>query len=101
MIQVVVEIKAKPGQRDAIVNAFKANVPAVHAEEGCIEYGAFIDAPGFGAFAPFGDDTFIVIEKWESAAHLKAHAKASHMVEYQAKVKDLIDTRTVHVLTPA
>jgi quinol monooxygenase YgiN len=67
MIQVVVEIIAKAGQRDAVLTAFKANVPAVHAEQGCIEYSAFVDAAGFGALAPYGDDTFIVIEKWESA----------------------------------
>jgi quinol monooxygenase YgiN len=101
MIQVVVEILAKPGQREAVLNAFKANVPAVHAEHGCIEYAAFIDAPGFGSLAPYGDDIFVVIEKWESASHLKAHAKATHTLEYQAKVKDLIESRTIHVLSPA
>jgi quinol monooxygenase YgiN len=101
MIQVIVEIVAKAGQRDAVLKAFKANVPAVHAEQGCIEYAASVDAPGFGSFARYGDDTFVVIEKWESASHLKAHAKAPHMLEYQAKVKDLIERRTIHVLSPA
>jgi quinol monooxygenase YgiN len=101
MIQVVVEILAKPGQREAVLNAFKANMPAVHAEQGCIEYAAFVDAPGFGSLAPYGDDIFVVIEKWESAPHLKAHAKAPHTLEYQAKVKDLIESRTIHVLSPA
>ena len=101
MIQVVVEILAKPGQREAVLNAFKANVPAVHAEQGCIEYAAFVDAPGFGSLAPYGDDIFVVIEKWESTSHLKAHAKAPHTLEYQAKVKDLIESRTIHLLSPA
>jgi len=101
MIQVVVEILAKPGQRDAVLQAFKANIPAVHAENGCIEYAAFVDAAGFGALAPYGDDTFVVVEKWESASHLKAHSKATHMLEYQAKVKDLIERRAIHVLSPA
>jgi quinol monooxygenase YgiN len=96
MISVVVKIQAKPGHRDAVLNAFKANVHAVHA--GCIEYAAFVDAAGFGPLAPYGDDTFVVIEKWESASHLKAHAKAPHTLEYQAKVKDLIESRTIHVL---
>ncbi len=53
------------------------------------------------ALGPYGDDTFVVVEKWESAAHLKAHAKAAHTLEYQAKVKDLIESRTIHVLSPA
>jgi quinol monooxygenase YgiN len=101
MIQVIVEIVAKAGQREAVLKAFKANVPAVHAEEGCIEYTAFLDAAGFGSLAPYGDNTFIVIEKWESATHLKAHAKAPHTLAYQANVKDLIESRTIHVLAPA
>jgi quinol monooxygenase YgiN len=101
MIQVVVEIVAKAGQREAVLKAFKANVPAVHAEEGCIEYTAFLDAAGFGSLAPYGDNTFIVIEKWESATHLKAHSKAPHTLAYQANVKDLIESRTIHVLAPA
>jgi quinol monooxygenase YgiN len=101
MIQVVVEIIAKPGQRDAVLQAFKNNVPAVRAEKGCIEYSAFLDASGFGSLPSYGADTFVVIEKWEAAADLKAHAKARHVVDYQAKVKDLIETRTVHVLSPA
>jgi quinol monooxygenase YgiN len=101
MIQVIVEIVAKAGQREAVLKAFKANVPAVHAEEGCVEYTAFLDAAGFGSLAPYGDNTFIVIEKWESATHLKAHAKAPHTLAYQANVKDLIESRTIHVLAPA
>ena len=40
MIHVVAVITAKPGMRAAILQAFQANVPAVKAEQGCIEYGA-------------------------------------------------------------
>ena len=101
MIHAVVEIVAKPDQRDAMLQAFKNNVPAVRAEKGCIEYSAFVDASGFSSLPGYGADTFVVIEKWEAAADLKAHAKAPHVVDYQAKVKDLIETRTVHVLSPA
>ncbi len=102
MIQVVVEFVTKPGQRGAVLAAFKANVPAVRAEKGCIAYAAFIDAPGFGAVAQRdGDDNFVVIEAWESLSHLKAHAEAPHMLEFVAKVNDLIVSRNIHVLTPA
>ena len=40
MIHVVAVITAKPGMRKAILQAFRANVPAVRAEKGRIEYGA-------------------------------------------------------------
>jgi quinol monooxygenase YgiN len=43
----------------------------------------------------------VVIEKWESEEHLKAHAVAPHMKEYGAKNKDLVASRTIHVLKPA
>jgi quinol monooxygenase YgiN len=102
MIHVVAIITAKPGNRDAILEAFRANMPAVHAEAGCIEYGPAIDAEGVGGFqTKFGPDTFLVIEKWESLDHLKAHAASPHMAAYGTKTKDLIASRVIHVLSPA
>ena len=102
MIHVVAIITAKPGNREAILEAFRANVPAVHAEAGCIEYGPAVDADGVGGFqTKFGADTFLVIEKWESPDHLKAHGASPHMAAYAAKTKDLIASRTIHVLSPA
>jgi quinol monooxygenase YgiN len=102
MIHVVAVITAKPGQREAILEAFRANMPAVRAEDGCIEYGPAIDAEGLGALqTKFGADTFVVIEKWRDADALKAHAAAPHMAAYAAKVKELIASRVIHVLSPA
>jgi len=102
MIHVIAIITAKPGQREAILEAFRANMPAVHAEAGCIEYGPTIDAEGMGGFqAKVGPDTFVVVEKWESLETLKAHAAAPHMAAYSARVKDLIASRVIHVLSPA
>jgi quinol monooxygenase YgiN len=102
MIHVLAVITAKSGQRDAILAAFNANVPAVQAEVGCIEYGAAIDAPNPLAFQTnYGPDTFVVIEKWASTEALKAHAAAPHMAAYGAKTKDLIASRVIHILSPA
>ncbi len=102
MIHVIAIITANPGQRAAILEAFHANMPAVHAEQGCIEYAPVIDAAGMGASqARIGDDTFMVIEKWESAEALAAHAKSAHMAAYAAKTKALVASRAVHILTDA
>jgi quinol monooxygenase YgiN len=102
MIHVVAILTAKPGQRAAILEAFRANIPAVRAEDGCIEYGPAIDAEGLGSFqTKFGPDTFVVIEKWRDAQALKAHAAAPHMAAYAGKVKDMIASRVIHVLSPA
>jgi quinol monooxygenase YgiN len=102
MIHVLAIITAKPGQRDAILREFHANIPAVRAEQGCIEYGPAIDAEGMGGFqTKFGPDSFVVIEKWESSDALKAHAAAPHMAAYAAKTKEMIQSRVIHVLSPA
>lgn len=99
MIHVVALITAKPGMRAEVLKHFHANMPAVHAEDGCIEYQPVIDADGFGAFqTKLGPDSFFVIEKWRDAAALKAHAAAPHMATYAAKVKELVTGRVIHVL---
>jgi quinol monooxygenase YgiN len=102
MIHVLAMITAKPGQRAAVLALFHANVPAVRAEDGCIEYGAALDADGFdGIQTALGPDSFVVIEKWVSGEALKAHAAAPHMKAYGARTKDLLASRVIHVLSPA
>src|SRR5204862_8291156 len=102
MIRVTAIITGEPGMREAILREFRANMPPVHADKGCIEYGPAIDTPAFGKIqTQFGRDTFVVIEKWESADALKAHAAAPHMAAYAAKTKDMIANRVIHVLSPA
>jgi quinol monooxygenase YgiN len=102
MIRVVAIITAKPGRREDVLAAFRAIVPTVRAEPGCLEYGPAIDAEGFGSFqAKMGADVFVVLETWENAQALKAHAAAPHMAAYGAKTKDLIAGRAVHILSPA
>jgi quinol monooxygenase YgiN len=100
MIHVVAIITTKPGKRDEVLGYFRANMPAVHAEAGCVEYGPVVDAEA-GPGAKFGPDTFVVIEKWESLDHLKAHAASPHMGTYGAKTRDLLANREIHVLSPA
>jgi quinol monooxygenase YgiN len=101
MIHVLAIITAKPGLRERILEVFRANVPAVLAEDGCIAYEAVVDAqPGTAAFAQFGPDTFVVVEQWASLEALQAHAVAPHMKAYAAQVKELTANRAIHVLKP-
>ena len=102
MIHVIAIITAKPGQREKILEAARANIPAVRAEDGCIAYELSIDAEGLGSFqTKFGPDTFVFVEKWRDPQALKAHAAAPHMAAYSGKVKELIASRVIHVLSPA
>ena len=102
MIHVIAVITAKPGKRDEVLKHFRANVPAVRAEKGCIEYGAAVDAdPALPIQTKYGADAFVVVEKWESIDALKAHAAAPHMAAYGAKTKELLASRVIHILSPA
>ena len=102
IVHVMAVITAKSGMREKVLEAFRANMPAVHAEDGCIEYGPTVDTDDVGALQTrFGDDSFVVIEKWESLDALKAHAATPHMAAYGAKVKDMLENRVIHVLSPA
>ncbi len=101
-VHVIAVITAKPGKRAELLEAFQANVPAVHAEDGCIEYVATVDTEGAGDLqTPFGPDSFVVVEQWASLEHLQAHAAAPHMKAYGERVKDLLAGRTIHILSPA
>ncbi|MGB1007497.1 MAG: putative quinol monooxygenase [Thalassobaculaceae bacterium] len=98
-VHVIAIITAKPGKRAEVLANFNANVPAVHAEDGCLEYGAVVDCAEAGFATAFGPDTFVVVEKWASLDHLKAHAAAPHMKAYAEKNKDLLADRTIHVMS--
>ena len=99
MIHVLAIITAKPGMREAVLKEFRANMPAVHAEQGRVEYGPAIDTAD--SPAKLGDDAFVVIEKWESPEALKAHAASPHMAAYGAKTREMLASRVIHILSPA
>ena len=102
MIRVVAILTAKPGRREDILALFKANVPAVLEEKGCLEYAPVLDAEGGGPNqSKLGPDTFVVIETWESLEALDAHRVAPHMVAFGRAAKDMFASRTIHVLSPA
>jgi quinol monooxygenase YgiN len=101
MIHVIAIITAQPGRRAFVLEAFRANVPNVRAEQGCIEYEATVDSePALPVQTQFGPDSFVVVEKWENVEALQAHFKAPHMAEYAAKTRDFVASRSIHILTP-
>jgi quinol monooxygenase YgiN len=46
-------------------------------------------------------DVVVVVEKWASLDHLKAHLTAPHMGEYRIRVKELVTGVSLQVLEPA
>jgi quinol monooxygenase YgiN len=101
VIHVLAIITTEPGMREQVLKEFHAVMPAVHAENGCIEYGPAIDAKDLGTFQTrLGPDVFVVIEKWDSIEAQDAHLAAPHMVAYAEKTKDMVSSRVIHVLAP-
>ena len=80
----------KEGAFNDVVAALSPAIAEVHEEPGCELY-AIHEAP---------NGQIVMIEKWESAEHLKAHAAAPHMKAYGAKTKDMLASRVIHVLKP-
>lgn len=99
MISVLAFITTLPGQREEVLEAYRANTVPVRSENGCIEYVANVD-PTRSDQTPsaLGPDSFVIIEKWDSFACLQSHWTSPHMISYAAKVKHLIAKRVVHVL---
>ena len=102
MIHVVAIITAKPGKRAEILGHFRANVPTVRAEKGCIEYGPTVDVPtSIPAQGPPRADVVTVVEKWESVAALETHLMAPHMREFRKATESLRCGTSLRILAPA
>jgi len=100
VIHVIAIITAKPGKRSELLKAFSEIVPLVHAEKGCVEYQPVVDVGNAGDMqTPLGEDSYMVIEKWESMSDLKAHAVSSHMVDYGKSAGHMVADRTIHILS--
>lgn len=101
-VYVVAIIEVKPGKRAEFAEIFKANVPNVLAENGCVFYDPVVDFDsGVGGQAPLRENAVTVMEKWASLDALKAHLKAPHMATYREQVKDLTVGVTLHIMQPA
>jgi len=101
-VYVVATVTVKPGKRDEFVRIFKANVPNVLAENGCVFYSPVVDvASGIEAQGALRSDVMVVMEKWESLDALRTHLVAPHMNTYREQVKDLVLGVDLQVLQDA
>jgi quinol monooxygenase YgiN len=101
MIHVVATIHLKPGCLSQFLEIFKGNVPAVTAENGCIEYRPTVDVATGLAPQVLEPDTMVLIEKWSSIEALLNHLSTPHMLAYRAKVKEMVLKTSLKVLQDA
>ncbi len=101
-VYVIATVTVKDGKRDEVVRIFNGIVPDVHAEDGCIYYEPAVDFDsGIPVQEPLRPNVMVVVEKWESLAHLIAHLDEPHMHTYREAVADLVDGVTLQVLRRA
>ena len=101
MINVIASIQVNPGCLESFLGIFKANVPAVLAEDGCIRYAPTVDVDtGLPPQGGVRENVVTVVEAWESLAHLKAHLAAPHMAAYREATKGMTSGVTLMVTEP-
>ena len=98
MINVVATISLKPGTRAEFLKIFNANVPAVLAEDGCVEYVPTVDVDSGLEAQRKDEDSVVVIEKWETLAALHAHLEAPHMLEFRRNAGEMMEGVSLKVL---
>jgi len=102
MISVLATIEVADGRREEFLAIFRELVPKVRAEEGCIEYGPWIDLPTtISSQEEPRSNVLVVIEKWESPEALEAHLIAPHMLEYRKASEGLVKGLELEILEPA
>ncbi|OUW15631.1 MAG: antibiotic biosynthesis monooxygenase [Opitutales bacterium TMED158] len=101
MIHVVASIRIKEGHRAAFLELFKANVPAVLAEEGCIEYAPTVDASSGLEVQDSDEHRVTAIEKWDSLEALRAHLEAPHMLAFREQSGHLVESVSLQILENA
>ncbi len=101
MIHVLAFLQIKEGHLAEFVEIFKANVPNVLQEKGCIEYVPTIDVPTDLPPQDINRNVVTIVEKWACLDDLLAHLKAPHMLTYGERVKDIVEKKSLKILTAA
>ena len=101
MISVIASIRVKAGTRSEFLEIFKANVPKVREEKGCLEYFPAVDIVADLPVQSLEENLVTVIEKWESVQALQDHLVAPHMQAYSERVKDIVVDVSLKVLAEA
>jgi len=102
MIHVIATIEVKPERFEEFLDIFRANIPAVLAEDGCIRYELTVDDPDSSKLdiTP-RDNVATVVEAWESIEALTAHMQAPHMKTFFQNTEDLAISIKGAILKPA
>ncbi len=101
MINVIASIRVKTGSLSDFLEIFKANMPKVREEKGCIEYVPAVDIDAKLPPQILDENVVTIIEKWENLEALRDHLKAPHMLAYSETVKNMVSGLSLKVLREA
>jgi quinol monooxygenase YgiN len=101
MVHVIASVQVKPGKVSEFLKIFKANVPLVRAEKGCIQYVPTVDINTELPPQIMDKNVITIIEAWESLEALRNHLAAPHMLAYREKVSNIVENVSLKVLQEA
>ncbi|MFG1342455.1 putative quinol monooxygenase [Xanthobacter autotrophicus] len=88
-VQLVGTLKARPGKVDALTALIKSIIPDVKKEPGSIAYSMYVDRND--------QNVLVMLETWESASALEAHASAAPFRKLAASFGELLSEPPVLV----
>lgn len=87
MIVVTSKFRAKPGNRDRILELARPCIEATRGEKGCIRYELFMSGED--------DVTLQFIEEWTDLDALRAHLKSPHLATFKEQRKDSVEEGSI------
>ena len=101
MFHVIARMQIKPEYFDEFMKIFKANVPTVLAEDGCLEYVPCLDFDTGAPIQEVDSLSMTVVECWRDEAAWRAHMAAPHMKQYAEAVAGMRESTRLTVVVPA
>ena len=101
MINVIASIRVKKERISDFLMIFKALLPNVRTERGCIEYFPAVDVDAELSSQILNENVVTVIEKWENLEALHNHLASPHMQAYREKVKNIVEEVSLRILQEA
>ncbi len=101
MINVIASIRVKEGRISDFLIIFKALLPNIRKERGCIEYFPAVDVDAGLSSQILNENVVTIIEKWENLETLRDHLAAPHMQAYRENVKNIVEDVSLRILQEA
>lgn len=101
MITVLASITVLEEKKTEFIDIFKANIGAVKAEDGCIEYYPSVDFETPLSLQDKNPAVITIVEQWDSFEALEKHLQTPHMIEYKEKTQNMVTDIALKILQNA